>query len=50
MKKYFLGAFLFFFVLVASAQQDPQFSQYMFNELYSNPGMLVVIMLYVLLL
>ena len=38
MKKYFLGAFLFFFVLVASAQQDPQFSQYMFNELYSNPG------------
>lgn len=38
MKKYFLGTFLFFFVVIANAQQDPQFSQYMFNELYSNPG------------
>jgi type IX secretion system PorP/SprF family membrane protein len=38
MKKLFLVIFLFFFVVVANAQQDPQFSQYMFNELYSNPG------------
>ena len=38
MKKYFLGTFLLLFVVVANAQQDPQFSQYMFNELYSNPG------------
>jgi len=38
MKKYFLGTFLLFFVVVSNAQQDPQFSQYMFNELYSNPG------------
>ena len=38
MKKLFLITFLFFFVVIAKAQQDPQFSQYMFNELYSNPG------------
>jgi type IX secretion system PorP/SprF family membrane protein len=38
MKKYFLITFLSSFVFFASAQQDPQFSQYMFNDLYSNPG------------
>lgn len=37
MKKYSL--FLFFFIsLVSIAQQDPQYSQYMFNQLVLNPA------------
>ena len=38
MKKYFLITFLSFFAFFANAQQDPQFSQYMFNQLYFNPA------------
>ncbi len=38
MKKIFTPLAFLFFSLVASAQQDPQFSQFMFNKLYSNAG------------
>jgi len=38
MKKYFLLFLLFSFVLHSKAQQDPQFSQYIFNNLSFNPG------------
>ena len=38
MKKIFTPLAFLFFSLVAYAQQDPQFSQFMFNKLYSNPG------------
>lgn len=38
MKKYFLLFLLFFFALNSKAQQDPQFSQYIFNNLSFNPG------------
>jgi len=38
MKKYFLLFLLFSFALHSKGQQDPQFSQYMFNNLAINPG------------
>ena len=38
MKKYFLLFLLFSFALISKAQQDPQFSQYIFNNLSFNPG------------
>ncbi len=38
MKKYFLLFLLFSFALNSKAQQDPQFSQYIFNNLSFNPG------------
>ena len=38
MKKYFLLFLLFYFALNSKAQQDPQFSQYIFNNLSFNPG------------
>jgi type IX secretion system PorP/SprF family membrane protein len=38
MKKYFLLFLLFSFALHSKAQQDPQFSQYIFNNLSFNPG------------
>ena len=38
MKKYSILIALAFFGLVANAQQDPQFSQNMFNSLAINPG------------
>ena len=38
MKKYFLLFLLFYFALHSKAQQDPQFSQYIFNNLFFNPG------------
>ena len=38
MKKYFLLFLLFSFALHSRAQQDPQFSQYIFNNLSFNPG------------
>lgn len=38
MKRYFLLFLLFFFAFNSKAQQDPQFSQYIFNNLSFNPG------------
>ncbi len=38
MKKYFLLFLLFSFASHSRAQQDPQFSQYIFNNLSFNPG------------
>ena len=38
MKKYFLLFLLFSFALISKAQQDPQFSLYIFNNLSFNPG------------
>tara|TARA_B100001057_G_scaffold405957_1_gene419111 strand:- start:1324 stop:2229 length:906 start_codon:yes stop_codon:yes gene_type:complete len=38
MKKYFLLFLLFYFAFNIKAQQDPQFSQYIFNNLSFNPG------------
>ena len=38
MKKYFLVFLMFAFALNSEAQQDPQFSQYIFNNLSFNPG------------
>ena len=38
MKKYFLLFLLLSFALHSKAQQDPQFSQYIFNNLSFNPG------------
>ena len=38
MKKYFLLFLLFSFAFISKAQQDPQFSQYIFNNLSFNPG------------
>ncbi len=38
MKKYLLLFLLLFFSLHTKAQQDPQFSQYIFNDLSFNPG------------
>lgn len=37
-KRLITGALLLTWTLTASAQQDPQFTQYMFNTLYYNPG------------
>ena len=38
MKRYFLLFLLFFYAFNSKAQQDPQFSQYIFNNLAFNPG------------
>ena len=38
MKRYLLLFLLFFFAFDSKAQQDPQFSQYIFNNLSFNPG------------
>ena len=38
MRKLLLLFFVCFVVLTASSQQDPQFSQNMFNKLANNPG------------
>ena len=38
MKKYLLQLLLLLFVIKSNAQQDPQFSQYIFNNLSFNPG------------
>ena len=38
MKRYFLLFLLCFFAFNSKAQQDPQFSQYIFNNLSFNPG------------
>lgn len=38
MKKYLLHLLLLLFVIKSNAQQDPQFSQYIFNNLSFNPG------------
>ncbi len=38
MKKLFTIGLFAFFTTVSMAQQDPQFSQYMFNTLYFNPA------------
>jgi type IX secretion system PorP/SprF family membrane protein len=38
MKKYFLLFLLFSMAFYSKAQQDPQFSQYIFNNLSFNPG------------
>ena len=38
MKKYFLLLLLYFLAFHIKAQQDPQFSQYIFNNLSFNPG------------
>ncbi|MEO8795054.1 MAG: type IX secretion system membrane protein PorP/SprF [Daejeonella sp.] len=38
MKKYLLTLCILFSVFVASAQQDAQFSQYIFNGIYINPA------------
>ena len=38
MKKLFTTLSVAFIAYAASAQQDPQFSQYMYNRLFTNPG------------
>ncbi len=38
MKKLFTTLSVAFIAYAASAQQDPQFSQYMYNRLFANPG------------
>ena len=38
MKKLFTTLSVAFITYAASAQQDPQFSQYMYNRLFTNPG------------
>ncbi|MEQ8304083.1 MAG: type IX secretion system membrane protein PorP/SprF [Cyclobacteriaceae bacterium] len=37
-KRFFIGLLIGIVALEVSAQQDPQFTQYMFNTLYYNPG------------
>src|SRR5258708_31800894 len=37
-KRIFLMCLLIVFAARLSAQQDPQFTQYMFNTIYYNPG------------